>query len=89
MLGTSERFVIMQTNLPLDAGINCPYRMRTMKTIATHNIFAKLIAVSLISAFALGACGIKGDLKTPPPLWGDKNKQVEEKPAADKPESNN
>ena len=34
----------------------------------------RLIALTLISAFALSACGIKGDLKTPPPLWGDKNK---------------
>jgi len=28
------------------------------------------IPTSLIVAFALSACGIKGDLKTPPPLWG-------------------
>ncbi len=32
----------------------------------------KLILTALVSAFALGACGVKGDLKTPPPLWGDK-----------------
>ena len=32
----------------------------------------KLIIAAVISSFALGACGIKGDLKTPPPIWGDK-----------------
>lgn len=79
----------MQAIFPLDAGFFCPYRIQTMKTFATRNNFAKLIAISLISAFALGACGIKGDLKTPPPLWGDKDKPAEEKPASDKQESNN
>ena len=57
--------------------------------IATRNNFAKLLSVALIGAFALGACGIKGDLQTPPPLWGDKDKPAEEKPASDKQESNN
>ena len=33
-----------------------------------------LIALSLLSAFALSGCGVKGTLKTPPPLFGDKNK---------------
>ena len=32
----------------------------------------KLIIATLISSFVLVGCGIKGDLKTPPPLWGDK-----------------
>jgi len=85
----SERFVIVQTILPLDVGFVCAYRKLIMKTIITRNNFAKLITVSMISAFALGACGIKGDLKTPPPLWGDKDKPAKEKPAEDKPESNN
>ena len=85
----SETFVIKQAKLPLDAGFFCTYRILTMKTNTTRNNFAKLIAVSLAAAFALGACGIKGDLQTPPPLWGDKDKQAEEKPASDKQESNN
>ena len=31
----------------------------------------KIILSAVISGFALGACGVKGELKTPPPLWGD------------------
>lgn len=31
----------------------------------------KLIAFSLVSAFILSACGVKGQLDTPPPLWGE------------------
>jgi len=31
----------------------------------------RLVSLSLIAGFALSACGIKGDLKTPPPLWGE------------------
>jgi len=42
-----------------------------IKTRTAH----KIVLLSLISALALGACGIRGDLKTPPPLWGDKDKQ--------------
>lgn len=42
----------------------------------------KLIALSLLSAFAISACGVKGDLKTPPPLWGDGSK-VEQSESSD------
>ncbi len=35
----------------------------------------RLLTTALISAFILSACGVKGDLQTPPPLWGDKAKQ--------------
>ncbi len=31
----------------------------------------RLISLTLIAGFALSACGIRGDLKTPPPLWGE------------------
>lgn len=35
-----------------------------------------------ITLFSLSACGIKGPLETPPPLWGDeKPKSDETKPA--------
>ncbi len=40
----------------------------------------RIIAITLISAFALSGCGVKGELKTPPPLWGDK-------PQAEQPDS--
>jgi len=39
----------------------------------------KIILLSLIGALGLSACGIRGDLETPPPLWGDKDKQAEPK----------
>jgi len=45
----------------------------------------KLTISTLLGVFALGslsACGIKGELKTPPPLWGDKT-QID-KPQVDK-----
>lgn len=32
---------------------------------------ARLLCFTLIAGFALSACGIRGDLKTPPPLWGE------------------
>lgn len=35
----------------------------------------RLILTATISTFLLCACGVKGNLKTPPPLWGDKAKQ--------------
>lgn len=32
----------------------------------------RFIAMSVIAAFALSACGVKAELKKAPPLWGDK-----------------
>ena len=46
--------------------------------------FNTLIALSLIAGFALSACGIRGDLKTPPPVWGDDNRTAEQKAEAAK-----
>ena len=46
--------------------------------------FNTLIALSLVGAFALSACGIRGDLKTPPPVWGDDNRTAEQKAEAAK-----
>jgi len=37
-------------------------------------MFRRLTALTLVSAFALSACGVKGKLDTPPPLWCDKSK---------------
>ncbi|MEE9272304.1 MAG: hypothetical protein V3U57_03430 [Robiginitomaculum sp.] len=39
----------------------------------------KTILVTLLGTLVLSACGIRGELKTPPPLWGDKDKQVLQK----------
>ncbi len=38
--------------------------------------FNALIAATLITGFALSACGIRGDLKTPPPLWGEDSRSA-------------
>ena len=46
--------------------------------------FNALIALSLVAGFALSACGIRGDLKTPPPVWGDDNRTAEQKAEAAK-----
>lgn len=40
----------------------------------------KLIIATLISSFALGSCGVKGELKTPPPLWGEKKAEQPQEP---------
>ena len=41
--------------------------------------FNTFIALSLVAGFALSACGIRGELKTPPPVWGDDNRTAEQK----------
>lgn len=41
--------------------------------------FNALIALTLVAGFALSACGIRGELKTPPPVWGDDNRSAEQK----------
>jgi len=38
-----------------------------------------LISATLIAGFVLSACGIRGELKTPPPVWGDDNRTAEQK----------
>ncbi|NNE57995.1 MAG: hypothetical protein HKN36_07810 [Hellea sp.] len=43
----------------------------------------KIVIAALVSSFALGACGVKGELKTPPPLWGEKPKADSPAPAPD------
>ncbi len=50
-----------------------------MRNRFSHNFSRRLTIAALVGAFALGACGIKGKLDTPPPLWGDKTKKVEKK----------
>ncbi len=54
------------------------------------NRFAhKLTIATLLGALILSACGIKGDLKTPPPLWGDKTQADKQSSEKQKHESNN
>ncbi len=42
----------------------------------------KLIIASLASSLFLVSCGVRGDLKTPDPIWG---KKKTEQPSTDKP----
>jgi len=49
-----------------------------------RSYFKTLIALSLMGTFALSSCGIRGDLKTPPPVWGDDNRTAEQKAEAAK-----
>jgi len=41
--------------------------------------FNSLIALTLIAGFMLSACGIRGELKTPPPVWGQDTRSPEQK----------
>jgi predicted small lipoprotein YifL len=41
--------------------------------------FNALIAATLIGGFALSSCGIRGELKTPPPVWGEDVRSAEQK----------
>jgi len=41
--------------------------------------FNALIAATLIAGFALSSCGIRGELKTPPPVWGEDIRTAEQK----------
>ena len=41
--------------------------------------FSTSIALTLIAGFTLSACGIRGELKTPPPVWGDDIRSEEQK----------
>ena len=36
----------------------------------------KTAASTLLLAGFLSACGLKGDLEVPPPLWGDPNREA-------------
>lgn len=49
--------------------------------------FNALIAATLIAGCTLSACGIRGDLKTPPPLWGEDTRTAEQKAEAAKDDS--
>jgi len=41
--------------------------------------FNALVAATLIAGFALSACGIRGELSTPPPIWGEDTRTPEQK----------
>jgi len=33
-----------------------------------------ILFIAAVSVFILVGCGVRGNLKTPPPIWGDKDK---------------
>jgi len=37
----------------------------------TRKTTSYFLITAIVASFALSACGIKGDLKTPPPVWGE------------------
>lgn len=39
----------------------------------------RILVMASISALILAGCGVRGSLKTPPPLWGEKDKAPAEK----------
>lgn len=43
----------------------------------SRRMTAFMIASIMGASFLLSACGVKGDLERPPPLWGEKSKQQE------------
>jgi len=40
----------------------------------------KLVIASIVSSFLITGCGIKGDLKTPDPIWGKKKSEQPKDP---------
>ena len=43
-----------------------------------------LIVPVLFAALGLSACGLRGDLERPDPLWGEPKEEVQEQPDAEK-----
>lgn len=46
----------------------------------TRKFVLNTSALAICAAFMLGACGLRGDLKTPPPMWGDDERPQSETP---------
>lgn len=48
-----------------------------MRTARFKNSISRLVLAILVASSCLTACGIKGDLDTPPPLWGETKSEAE------------
>jgi len=88
--GNSQKGNLFHAHGVLFSAKDRPFKQKTRRTfILTVKGLIKpefimrnrLTIFALLSAFALSACGIKGELKTPPPVWGD------EKPSAEQDDS--
>lgn len=54
-----------------------------MRIARRNSLNLYLTLALLLGSASLTGCGIKGSLKTPPPLWGEAQNQVGEKPDED------
>ena len=54
-----------------------------MRATRRNSFNLYLTLALLLGSVSLTACGIKGPLKTPPPLWGEAQNEVDEKPDED------
>jgi predicted small lipoprotein YifL len=62
---------------------------RERQTVRIQPKAPLLLASLIVAAASLSACGLKGDLNTPPPLWGDKTRAVTERKLPGGNKSNN
>ncbi len=53
-------------------------------TIKRRRFSAPALCLLLGAGIALSACGIKGDLQTPPPLWGEDIRSETQKAEAER-----
>ncbi len=51
-----------------------------MPTVRRNSLTTGLTLTLILGSLALTGCGIKGSLKTPPPLWGEARNEVGKKP---------
>ena len=49
-----------------------------MSVISSKTLPKSLMACLFAASVTLTGCGIKGDLATPPPLWGDEKAETEQ-----------
>ena len=55
----------------MDAEHDWIYNMIFSKLKNMHKNAYALIILALTASIMLNACGVRGSLKTPPPIWGD------------------
>lgn len=54
-----------------------------MPSVRRNSLTTGLTLALLLGSLVLTGCGIKGGLKTPPPLWGEPRNEVDKKPDED------
>lgn len=61
----------------------CREKGSVMRSAHRNSLNLYLTLALLLSSVSLTGCGIKGPLKTPPPLWGETQNPVDAKPDED------